>query len=77
MVLPEVDMPLHVAVAFKHVLDGPAVHASTQQALRESLLDCILAFEETSKPQVQALLDQLTKLAASAQKVLAAANAST
>ena len=77
MALPEADAPLYAAVAFKHVSDGPAVHASTQRVLHESLLDCKLASEETSKPQVQALLDQLTKLAAGAQKVLAATDAVT
>ena len=77
MVLLEAEVPLHAAVAFKHVSDGPAVHASTQKMFHDSLLDCILTSEGTSKPQAQALLDQLTKLAAGAQKVLAAADAMT
>ena len=73
----EADVPLYVAVAFKHVSDRPAVYVSTQQVLCESLLDGMLASEETSKPQAQALLDQLTKLAARTKKVLAAADAAT
>ena len=73
--LTEADMPLHVAVAFRHVSHGSTVHASTQQVLHESLIDCMLASEETLKPQAQVLLDQLTELAASAQKVLSAVDA--